>query len=772
MRLEGDRSGSHPSQIPRPLASSSARPPIQLSAPPRAQQYRAGPGNPYGRQPAPRHHDRSVNGSGASFTSSHRPAYSSRQGSDHQPPPRSYQPAGRHLSHISALTNSRPVSEAFVVSPALPSAAVSEMGEEEEYNSKSTTHSRAGSQGRRTRTTTPVRSRKNSAPMPIRDSETLPPSDQAATMEALTAAIRQGLTTTAASSRSATPKPFSEVRSPQSAQSVRMPFQGEPESPSSIYTDFTATNKRSSVPMSSFQGYDPHDLKQHTIVEQEANDYEDSHYTRDIPTPMSTHPIMAGERAGMSSKIPAARRPLRLDMGAVREAEARGSMTSLSDLIARATKLASNLDRGRTASRLGHLDMFGSSDKLGNVRNSTYSDVLDAFPAAGTGTNTPRGGRPNTLWPNGEKQYMASKSSLGRYIDNNDGEERPKRKCCGLSPVVFVVVLIIVILLVAAAVLVPVFLLVLPKQHKSADLANCHSTRACQNGGYSVSTDNVCSCICVDGFTGADCSNQNDPECVTATMSDGSTTYNNATTGSSVLPLLRNAEESFNIPLNKSRILSQFAYNNLSCASENSLVDFGKGQASAKVKRFVIVPGMMSTEPHVPVLNLPPSESKRHPRFVIVDGLDDNVEEPYMLPTHTLSPRQDATQSANGIVFATSGGAASPTATATGTDSSPAVSTSASSTTSSQTSKINATDNQLDFAATVVLYVLQTSSEINNAVTANQAILTFFQESNPTNSTVEVVDGKQVMQADFDKLQLTFTNGTIVGGSGGTSNSS
>ena len=53
----------------------------------------------------------------------------------------------------------------------------------------------------------------------------------------------------------------------------------------------------------------------------------------------------------MSDKRPGGRKPPRLDLGAVRDAEARGSLSSLSDLILRATRLASNLDRGRTASR-------------------------------------------------------------------------------------------------------------------------------------------------------------------------------------------------------------------------------------------------------------------------------------------------------------------------------------------------------------------------------------------------------------------------------------
>ena len=84
--------------------------------------------------------------------------------------------------------------------------------------------------------------------------------------------------------------------------------------------------------------------------------------------------IMGGlERGGaLESGTPApateksTRRPPRLNMDAVKDAEARGSLTSLPDLIRRATKLASNLDRGRTASRLGMFDMLnagGSGEK-------------------------------------------------------------------------------------------------------------------------------------------------------------------------------------------------------------------------------------------------------------------------------------------------------------------------------------------------------------------------------------------------------------------------
>lgn len=581
-------------------------------------------------------------------------------------------------------------------------------------------------------------------------------------MEALSAAIRQGLSPTAGSPRTATPKPSTGFTN------LRMPFQGEPSSPSSVYTDVAGTNKRFSVPLSSYQGYDPRESRPSTITEQEVIDFEKIGYAQDLATPKSTHPIILKGQAGTKSKVPPGKRPLRIDIGAVREAEARGSMTSLSDLIKRATRLASNLDRGRTASRLGHLDMFGgSNDRLGNgnVRTSTYSDVLNAFPSPAEGMNTPGGGRPTTMWPNGEKQFMTSNSSLGRFVETN----KPKRKCCGLSPPIFVVLLVFILLVIAAAVLVPVFLIVVPKQNQnSTNLAACPTSHSCQNGGISLSTGTACSCVCVDGFTGSDCSTERDPECATASLVDGDVSYKNATIGSSVLPLLQDAKTSFNIQLSTTNILSQFAYNNLSCASENSLVDFGIDHTSTQVKRFVIVPGMMSTEPHVPVLNLPPSESKEHPRFVIVDGLVGADEEISLVPTHTFEPRQDATHSANGIVFATSSNAVStPTTTASGANPGTATSTGSSSS-PSQTSKMNATDIQLDFAATVVLYVLQSSLQIRNAVAANQAILTYF-ETTTSNTTVEVVAGKDGMQADFENFQIKFANGTIIGGHKGVS---
>jgi hypothetical protein len=97
----------------------------------------------------------------------------------------------------------------------------------------------------------------------------------------------------------------------------------------------------------------------------------------------------------MSDKRPGGRKPPRLDIGAVRNAEARGSLSSLSDLIKRATKLASNLDRGKTASRADlaadpdykgfmsgeflEMEIYGKIRSANNLQNHDAADQV-LFP--------------------------------------------------------------------------------------------------------------------------------------------------------------------------------------------------------------------------------------------------------------------------------------------------------------------------------------------------------------------------------------------------------
>lgn len=95
---------------------------------------------------------------------------------------------------------------------------------------------------------------------------------------------------------------------------------------------------------------------------------------------MSEMPTQAESEQRFSrgfSRLSAIRRPPRLDIDAVRNAETRGSLTSLPDLIRRATRLAASLDRGRRPASRFDLDDFptefygaGNTSKLANVETA------------------------------------------------------------------------------------------------------------------------------------------------------------------------------------------------------------------------------------------------------------------------------------------------------------------------------------------------------------------------------------------------------------------
>jgi hypothetical protein len=73
------------------------------------------------------------------------------------------------------------------------------------------------------------------------------------------------------------------------------------------------------------------------------------------------------------SRLSAIRRPPRLDIDSVRKAEARGSLTSLPDLIRRATQLEASLERGkRPASRFDSLEDFAASADPEKEEHRTY----------------------------------------------------------------------------------------------------------------------------------------------------------------------------------------------------------------------------------------------------------------------------------------------------------------------------------------------------------------------------------------------------------------
>ncbi|KAI5207004.1 hypothetical protein E4T39_02208 [Aureobasidium subglaciale] len=425
------------------------------------------------------------------------------------------------------------------------------------------------------------------------------------------------------------------------------------------------------------------------------------------------------------------KRPPRLNVDAVREAEARGSLTSLPDLIRRATKVASNLDRGRTASRLGFNFFEDEAQKTHeNRRSGSLSDILASFPPPGLATPTgSRGGsrasRASRAMPwtsNLQHSSLPSESDLGEANEQ-------RRRCCGMPLWLFLTLLLLVIILIAAAVLIPIILVVIPRQngsHNSASasaLATCQQSLKCQNGGVNIlGSDGSCSCLCVNGFAGSECSQSSTASCTTTSVGN----VNNVTLGDSIPRLLTGSGTNFSIPLNASNILGLFASSKLTCTAENALVTFNG--LSARALRG----GVLESNPS---------------------------------PTKVLSGRADSTSVAgaavtsNGIVFASgSASTASPSS----------VSSDLSSSSSSSSSLSPLSDSTtLDFARVAVLLVFQESGQLNNAITAQENLQSYF--TSGTTSTGQAINASSIdlganISADFSKRSVTLSNGTVIGG--------
>lgn len=91
------------------------------------------------------------------------------------------------------------------------------------------------------------------------------------------------------------------------------------------------------------------------------------------PEPRSATPLA-------NRRLSALRRPRNLDINAVRDAEARGSLTSLPDLIRRATRLAAMMDRGkRPGSRLNDLSDFPTAAEIEKGRQLGRKYMRDCW---------------------------------------------------------------------------------------------------------------------------------------------------------------------------------------------------------------------------------------------------------------------------------------------------------------------------------------------------------------------------------------------------------
>ncbi|KXX80876.1 hypothetical protein MMYC01_202056 [Madurella mycetomatis] len=323
---------------------------------------------------------------------------------------------------------------------------------------------------------------------------------------------------------------------------------------------------------------------------------------RATPSPNPT----AGGRA--YSRLSAIRRPPRLDIDAVRKAESRGSLTSLPDLIRRATRLAASLEKGRRpASRFDDLDDFSGLDDYGvdgEKHRSGLSDMLAAFPppahpAAAQSRRSIRDSIREQVqsWPlpiNFNRTLNTSQEAVPTSDSQRSGRKRGRR-CCGLPLWGFIVVLIVVLVLIAAAVVIPVEFFVIRPQNAEREareaLQQCRQRLTCANGGTNVVNDGVCSCICSNGFTGSDCTVVDDTGCATVTLT-GANNSNNVTVGDAIPRLIQQAQGNFSIPLSGSEVLAKLDASDLSCSAENALVTFD-GRSTRQDASFAGVAGQV-----------------------------------------------------------------------------------------------------------------------------------------------------------------------------------
>jgi hypothetical protein len=454
----------------------------------------------------------------------------------------------------------------------------------------------------------------------------------------------------------------------------------------------------------------------------------------------------------VSDKVPSNRRPPHLDMEAVKDSESRASITSLPDLIRRATRLAANLDRGRSASRTGQLDMMNVEKNEQRRRSGSISDILASFPPPSHGT--PDGTRPESRWPspfsasrlNQRMSYITSHDSSSTRLPRND------RRCCGMSLCAFLIIMLLLAILIAAAIVVPIVLIVLPRQRQAAanatgpsTLDHCSDSTPCQNGGVSVVSGDTCRCVCVNGFTGDRCQTPAGPGCTTTDIGSGAIQFPNATVGDAIPRLLSGAGTNYSIQLNGTAILSLFSTNNLSCASENALVNIDGQSMKARDLSQKPAGGDM----------LPP----HHPYSAPLPTPTPDAD-----PSLRFEPRQVGTS--NGIVFQVSSTASGGPPSSPNSASKTSISASSSSTSSPQSSGKTGSQETVDFARIAVLFVLEQTGQLNTAVQAQDNIRDFLlNRSNRTDAIPLGAHGVD-LSLNFASFSIVLGNGTEIGGKG------
>ncbi|KAK3394106.1 hypothetical protein B0H63DRAFT_517260 [Podospora didyma] len=514
----------------------------------------------------------------------------------------------------------------------------------------------------------------------------------------------------------------------------------------------------------------------------------------DTPSPQ----LPPGGRA--FSRLSAIRRPPRLDMDAVKKAESRGSLTSLPDLIRRATRLAASLEKGRRpASRFDDLDGYSGQEDYGGERDaSTFdgekhrsglSDMLAAFPppAHPAVVSSRRSFRESVRdqvqsWPlpfNSNRTPNTSQEAMPGTESRNSGSKQGRR-CCGLPLWGFIVIMIVVLLLIAAAVVIPVEFFVVRRQNANSGsqqaLEDCQSRLVCANGGTNVINQGSCSCVCSNGFTGIDCTVAGSIGCTTI-LANGN---NNVTVGDAIPRLIQQAQTNFSIPLSSSGILAKLNAGNLSCSAENALVTFD-GQTTRQGAALALPAGVLGAA------NVVNGILMTTITIMVGDFTTFTLDAGTAALGKPTSAAASITRSAGNQpiagtgfstvisapgTFVTTLSVGRPTTTSTVTTTMPM--SSSPSGTLNPTATFSVTEEVLDFARVAVLYILQEES-LSNAETAQVTLQRFFTDVTPgasaSSSEVSVQSARNVTVGNGNSVNLVeffIDTGDAGGRVGGT----
>lgn len=329
-----------------------------------------------------------------------------------------------------------------------------------------------------------------------------------------------------------------------------------------------------------------------------------------------------------------------------------------------------------------------------------------------------------------------SREANGPDSDPDNPDKKQNRRCCGLPLWGFIVVMIVILVIMAAAIIIPIEFFVIRRQNNGNDaqasIQQCQEQLTCANGGTNVVNDGICSCICTGGFTGFDCTTAPSPGCTTFTLSSPEN-MSNVTVGDAIPRLIQQAQSNFSIPLDGEQVIAKLNSANMSCTATNALVTFdgsavrqSSAAALAQVNdvnvNAVVIDGVFWTTITILAgqfttitidaqnpLGTPTGAVRQGGSTVLSTGTGTSIR-----PTLTVTPT--VTRTVTTTVPLSSGQTTVPTPT--------------------PTPGFKVTEDVLDFARVVVLFVLQEES-LRGAEGVQVALQNLFSRTSPVVSVEE-----------------------------------